>query len=51
MDREQEVRNLLDKLVCLIDEENQAIVIVRGPCKTIIKVNESGTLEVKNVRL
>ena len=51
MDREQEVRNLLDKLVCLIDEDNQSIVIVRGPCKTIIKVNESGSLEVKNMLL
>lgn len=51
MDQKMEVRNLRNKLVCYIDESNHTIVIVKGSCKTIIRVDETGTLEVKNVRL
>lgn len=43
-----EIRNLDEKLVCLIDDESGTVEIKLKGCITLIKVNKDGTTKIIN---
>lgn len=40
----EEIRNLRNKLVCIISNDQRTITIKKGDCETIITANLDGTL-------
>lgn len=46
-----EIRNLNDKLVCTLSEDNKTVIIKKGNCETIITANSDGTLDIKQAYL
>ena len=46
-----EIRNLNNKLVCTLSEDNKTAIIKKGNCETIITANPDGTLNIKQTHL
>lgn len=44
----EEVRNSSNKLVCQIDKARRIVEIVIKGCRTTIRFNEDGTVEIEN---
>lgn len=47
----QEVRNNLDKLVCMLDKPHKTVEIVIKGCKTTIQFFDNGTVKVTNTTM
>lgn len=44
----REIRNSMDRLVCMIDEKNKTVEIVMKGCKTTIQFLENNSVKVIN---
>jgi len=46
----KEIRNIENKLVAMVEEKSNTIIIIRRDCETRILFQRDGTMEVKNIK-